>query len=614
MTCLVENGQPRERGVRMGRHSIRAQFMGIVILLSLSFAALSLTAYQNICGLLDKKNHSYAMNSSLAYAYSMNDLYLRVTNISGLLATNGDVLAFLAGPLDENTVALVRRLSDVLFAFVATNPDIPDISIAGRHARRSVIYSTAMLDDLWKRMGSRRGVQCLGMVEKRLLTQNEAPSPFLVFGCNVFSSGEQEPAGCLFLSVNLSHFVADSALFLDQNSRTARHFLGVSRETLYPFRGDFAAARQVEADIRAHARQFDFSGSAPVNIATERYDYICLFLPQSDFYIVSAIDKRETVTDLDGTRLFMTLAIVLFTSFLLLAFLLLLRSIVRPIRLFHAHIHSIRGGDRRAMREPLRLKGCREIRELGAEFNGMLSQILFLEEKLVKTVESLYAADIERQKAEIAHLRSQINPHFLYNTLESIKGLAARHGVPEIADIATAIGKISRYSIKGAVTVTLAEEMEIADAYLRIQKIRFGNRFELIVSIPESCRSLTVPKMLLQPLAENAVIHGLENRREGTLYISAHTQEDDLLVIVQDDGEGMSPERLDDIRRMLEEETPDSGQIGLRNIHRRIRLSCGEKYGLTIDSAPRSGTKVTVRLPAGRAAQAEEEETVCTGC
>ena len=598
----------------MDRHSIRTQFMGIVVLLSLSFTALSLTAYQSVCGLLDKKNHGYAMNSSLSYAYSMNDLYLRVTNISGLLASNGDVQAVLSEPLNEHTVALVRRLSDTLFAFVATNPDIPDISIAGRQSYRSVIYSTAMLNDLWRRMGSRRGVQCLGMTDTRLLTRNEAPTPFLVFGCNVFSSGEQEPVGCLFLSVNLSHFVADSALFLDQNSRTARHFLGVSREALYPFRGDFDAARQVEADIRAHASQFEVSASAPVRIATERYDYVCLFLPQSDFFIISAIDKWETVTDLDGTRLYMTVAIMLFTGFLLLAFLLLLRGVVLPIRLFDARIRSIRDGDRRAMREPLRLKGCREISELSDEFNGMLSQILFLEEKLVKTVENLYAADIERQKAEIAHLRSQINPHFLYNTLESIKGLAVRHGVPEIADIATAIGKISRYSIKGAVTVTLAEEMEIADAYLRIQKIRFGNRFEPIVSIPESCRSLTVPKMLLQPLAENAVIHGLENRREGTLYISAHTQEDDLLVIVQDDGEGMSPERLDDIRRMLEEETPDSGQIGLRNIHRRIRLSCGEKYGLTIDSAPRSGTKVTVRLPAGRAAQAGEEETVCTGC
>lgn len=598
----------------MGRHSIRTQFMGIVVLLSLSFAALSLTAYQSICSLLDKKNHGYAMNSSLAYAYSMNDLFLRVTNISGLLATNGDVLSFLSDPLDKNTVALVRRLSDVLFAFVATNPDIPDISIAGKHSRRSVIYSTAMLEELWGRMGSRRGVQCLGMVETRLLTQNEAPSPFLVFGCNVFSSGEQEPSGCLFLSVNLSHFVADSALFLDQNSRTARHFLGVSREALYPFRSDSAAAGQVEADIRAHARQFEVSSSAPVNISTERFDYVCLFLPQSDFYIVSAIDKWETVTDLDGTRLYMTLAIVLFTGFLLLAFLLLLRGVVQPIRMFHAHIHAIRGGDRRAMRQPLRLKGCREIRELSGEFNGMLAQILSLEDQLVETVASLYAADVERQKAEIAHLRSQINPHFLYNTLESIKGLAARHGVSEIADIATAIGKISRYSIKGAVTVTLAEEMEIAEAYLRIQKIRFGNRFDAIMSIPESCRALTVPKMLLQPLAENAVIHGLENLREGTLYISAHAQEDDLLVIVQDDGEGMDPERLEEIRRLLAEEAPEGGQIGLRNIHRRIRLSCGEQYGLTIDSAPRSGTKVTVRLPAKAAERPGEEETVCTGC
>ena len=86
MTCLVENGQPRERGLRMGRRSIRTQFMGIVVLLSLSFAALSLTAYQGVCSLLDKKNHGYAMNSSLAYAYSMNDLFLRVTNVSAVSA------------------------------------------------------------------------------------------------------------------------------------------------------------------------------------------------------------------------------------------------------------------------------------------------------------------------------------------------------------------------------------------------------------------------------------------------------------------------------------------------------------------------------------------------
>ncbi len=598
----------------MGRHSIRTQFMAIVVVLSLSFAALSLAAYQGVSDLLTKKNHGYAMNSSLSYAYSMNDLFLRVTNISGLLASNDDVLSFLNDPLDENTMSLVRRLSDTFFTFVATNSDIPDISLVGHHSHRSVIYSTAMLDQLWAQMGSRRGVQCLGMVDTRLLTQNESPQPFLVFGCNVFSSGSQEPIGCLFLSVNLSHFTADSALFPEQTSQTAHHFLGTSQASLYPFRDDDSTARAVEADIRANSELFNVSGSSPVNMSTERYDYVCLIMPDSDFYIISAIDKWETASDLDGTRLYVLLAIVLFTLFLFSAFLLLLRGVVLPLRDFHARIHSIRSGDRRAMQEPLKLTGCSEISELSSEFNGMLSQILSLEAQLVKTVETLYAADIERQKAEIAHLRSQINPHFLYNTLESIKGLAIRHGVPEIADIATAIGKISRYSIKGAVIVTLLEEMEIADAYLRIQKTRFGNRFDAIMNIPESCRMLMVPKMLLQPLVENAVIHGLENKEEGTLYIGAHTEENALLVVVQDDGEGMDAEQLGEIRNSLDNEAPESGQIGLRNIHRRIRLSCGALYGLTIDSAPGSGTKVTVRLPIKRAEESQKEETSCTGC
>ncbi len=125
---------------------------------------------------------------------------------------------------------------------------------------------------------------------------------------------------------------------------------------------------------------------------------------------------------------------------------------------------------------------------------------------------------------------------------------------------------------------------------------------------------LMVPKMLLQPLAENAVIHGLENKEEGTLYISAHIEENDLLVTVQDDGEGINAERLEEIRCSLDSEVSEGGQIGLRNIHRRIRLSCGTAYGLTIDSAPDSGTKVTVRLPVRYAEEAQKEETSCIEC
>ncbi len=592
----------------MKKHSIRTQFMGMVILLTVCFTVLSLAAYKSVCDLLSKTNHGYAMNSSLTYSYSMNDLYQRVNNISALLSANADVQEFVSSPLDQNTITLVRRLSDIFFNYTATNLDIADISIVGRQSYRSTIYSTSMLSGLWARMNNRRGIQCLGMIDARLFTQNETPTPYLVFGFNLFSSGVQEPNGCLLFSVNFSHFAASSLISSYQTAQIAQHFLGIGlNDDFYTLWGDAAAAQTAAADIHANAELFKVSAAAPLTLSTERYDYVCLLLPQSDFFIISAIDKRALLTDLDGALRYVILAIALFMVFLLLTFFLLLRGVVMPLRVFSTRIKTIRCGDRKAMRKPLHLEGCREIKELSDEFSGMLTQILSLEEQLFTTMKNLYDTDIERQKAEIAHLRSQINPHFLYNTLESIKGIAIRHGIPEIADIATAIGKISRYSIKGAVTVTLAKEMEIVDAYLRIQKMRFENRFEAIVSIPENCRRLMVPKMLLQPLAENAVCHGLENCQGGTLYISASRTEDDLRVIVQDDGEGMSEERLNGIRQQLESADADeSRQIGLLNIHRRIRLSCGEKYGLTIDSALHCGTKVMVLLPVAEAKEAQE--------
>ena len=594
----------------MRGRSIKTQFTVLVCLLLICCIGLTVTSYHGVRSLLNKKNLGYAMTSSLTYAYSMNDLYLRFINIASLLAANENVRSFLTEPLSEKTVPLVRHLSDVLYSFVATNPDIPDISIVGRESYRSTFYSTQMLHQMWQQMGDRRGIACLGMTSSRLPEANRKPASCLVFGFNMFLDETAEPAGCLLLSVDPARFAASSALDFQQDELSVMHFLGVNRTDLYPFHASPTDTEAVEADILAHPALFDLSSSTPQHVSTDRYDYVCLFMPTSDYYVISAIDKNDTLRDLDGTQTVTMLFLLLFIGLLAVGFLLLLRETVLPIRAFHAHVRTIHQGDRREMHKSLRLTGCREMRELSDEFNGMLEQILSLEEQLVKTVGSLYESDIQRQKAEIAHLRSQINPHFLYNTLESIKGLAGKYNVPQIADIATAIGKISRYSIKGTAAVPLAEEMEIADAYLRIQKMRFGQRFDAIMNVPENCRELLVPKMLLQPLAENAIIHGLENRQEGTLYISARREGNDLLVVVQDDGEGMPAERLREIKRLLEDPARDAQHIGLSNIHHRIRLSYGEGYGLSLESEPKSGTKVTVRLPA---ASPRKEENGVSG-
>ena len=231
--------------------------------------------------------------------------------------------------------------------------------------------------------------------------------------------------------------------------------------------------------------------------------------------------------------------------------------------------------------------------------------------RLQVLITEVYGSKLAQKEYEIKALQNQINPHFLYNTLESIKGLACEHNAPEIADAASAMGKIFRYSIKGASTVPLSQEMEIAQAYIQIQKMRFGSRLEAFFSIPEACRKLQVPKMLLQPLTENAVVHGLENRLEGgTVYISARQEGETLLISVMDDGKGIVPEQLAEVQRILTSPDPATQKLGLANIHQRIRLSCGSEYGLSIESSPGKGTKITVRLPVQLEHPGEEEAYV----
>ena len=594
----------------MHKFSVKTQFMSIVIVLLCCLIALSIAAYNSFKNLLQEKNHSYAQNSSLTYTYSMNDLLLRITNISGVLLQSEEVTTFITESMGADTYRRVNALSSLFTTYQVTHSDLADLSIISNEMRYSLRYSEATLNELWRQTGTGRGVRCLGMVDKQLWNANEIAKPYLVFGCNVYTNGS-EPAGCLFLSVDLLGSPISNAINAGAEHRSVSYFLSDPSFSLYPLNTDGETVSLITQDIQAHAELFEGIGTLSQNVRTEAYDYTCMFVPGSNFRIISAIDLSAMTEDMDGTRGYLMLIIALFCALLILAGYVLLRNVVLPLRTFHAHMHSIHQGQRREMRKPLTLTGCRELHELGNEFNGMLEEILRLEEQLVQTIRNLYEADIERQKAEIAHLRSQINPHFLYNTLESIKGLACEHNAPEIADAASAMGKIFRYSIKGASTVPLSQEMEIAQAYIQIQKMRFGSRLEAFFSIPEACRKLQVPKMLLQPLTENAVVHGLENRLEGgTVYISARQEGETLLISVMDDGKGIVPEQLAEVQRILTSPDPATQKLGLANIHQRIRLSCGSEYGLSIESSPGKGTKITVRLPVQLEHPGEEEAYV----
>lgn len=212
--------------------------------------------------------------------------------------------------------------------------------------------------------------------------------------------------------------------------------------------------------------------------------------------------------------------------------------------------------------------------------------------------------EIMKKEAEISALQSQINPHFLYNTLETIRGQALYAGVQDIAKTTKALADIFRYSIgKSGTMIVLKEEIENIDSYIQIQQIRFDNRFTVVKDIDEDVLYIKIPKLIVQPIIENAFKHGLEKKIDGgNISIQAYRTVHELTIIVKDDGNGMTSETLLELNNAfysnLEIRMDESikSNIGLSNINSRIKLIYGENYGVFVSSAIGIGTTVTLRL------------------
>jgi len=247
----------------------------------------------------------------------------------------------------------------------------------------------------------------------------------------------------------------------------------------------------------------------------------------------------------------------------------------------------------------LEREGGDEIGELTGDLNRMASRIAWL-------LEERYRLGQETKNSEMRALQAQINPHFLYNTLDLVNCLALRQDGAAVGAAVEALSRFYRVSLSGgAETVTLAQELEHVETYVRIQNMRFDDGIALRVDVPEELR-LPILKIVLQPLVENAILHGIRERESGrgTIAIRARRgpagaggEADVLAIEIADDGVGMEPERLAELRRGVK---PSEGHgYGVRNIDRRLQIRYGLPYGLEYRSERGSGTTVTLRIPVG---------------
>lgn len=252
-----------------------------------------------------------------------------------------------------------------------------------------------------------------------------------------------------------------------------------------------------------------------------------------------------------------------------------------------------------------KISGTDEIAVLDQQFNRMLGKL----DQLIKTS---YVQKLENKEAQLKNLQLQINPHFLYNTLETISSIAAVKQVFVVCDICGKLGEIFRYSLGKdyGELVPLEQEMTHIKNYMFIQKIRYGDRLQVFYNIDVDAAHVYIPRFILQPIVENAISHGLSNLTSvGTLEVSAFEKKDRLYIEIEDDGEGMVREKVAEITRFINTAKPVEGKknIGIHNVNQRIKLAYGEAYGITIRSAPYQGSRFTIQLPIMR--KGEEDET-----
>ncbi len=254
------------------------------------------------------------------------------------------------------------------------------------------------------------------------------------------------------------------------------------------------------------------------------------------------------------------------------------RQFVRPIRRLIQAMNRMKQGHL-----DLRVENDyeNEFGYLNKNFNQMT-------QNLAQLLEEVNEQNRRKREAEMRVLQEQINPHFLYNTLDTMNWHAIESGADEISRMLSLLGRMLRIGLSsGASFITVAKELEHLHCYAELQKIRYRNHVGFEFDLPESLNDYYMPKLTLQPFVENALIHGFHSGRRGTIRVTGRAEEGKLIFTVEDDGHGMDPTALPAARE----------HTGFRNVRERIELYFGFEYGIEVDSRPGAGTKVVVSLP-----------------
>ena len=321
-----------------------------------------------------------------------------------------------------------------------------------------------------------------------------------------------------------------------------------------------------------------------------RQGYTIVVSDENGWKIVSCVRTARLTASYNQV----TLASILVISLLFLLFYLFSRyflgQIITPLHTVVEGMKEMEEGNLTVHVEPA---GQSEIRTMIHSFNRMVRE-------LKASIEENEQVQQKKHQAEVRALQSQINPHFLVNTLNSIRFMAQVSKFDGIRKMAEALIKILSCSFRGSISFyTVREELDVLDSYLYLMKIRYSDGFEVVYDIDETCLDCKVPRLILQPIVENSIVHGLAEKEDdiGHLTVRLKASGDSLIFTVEDDGRGMTEEEIRQLLTPRERAEGDNTSIGVENVLSRLKLNFGSRYGIRMESQPGQYTKTILTIP-----------------
>lgn len=320
-------------------------------------------------------------------------------------------------------------------------------------------------------------------------------------------------------------------------------------------------------------------------------------LSESGLKIISVFNTESIVKDANKVS-YIGLLIILMVLLIALLFVYIVSLLTtnRMLRLSR-QFNRLALGDFYVASE---IDGNDEIGQLSRQFNYMVESIRSLMDQVVEKNEQFTALELAQREIKLKMMASQINPHFLFNALESIRMNAHMKGEKEIANVVRLLGRLMRKNLEiGREKTPLKEELEMVRSYLDIQRFRYEDRLQYEIDVDPSVMDFRIPPLIIQPLVENAVVHGVEDKVDGVqVAVSIRRLEEMLEVSVKDNGMGMKPERLEEVKEsIMASDESEKNRIGLRNVYQRLVLTYGEEHGLNIESRYGEGTLIIFTVP-----------------